>query len=454
MFIDLAKEWKVDYAFVLKIQCFLLVILWFIWPLPHTTALRYICLVFGSILGLFQIYSSWSEVSLKKSWPSLLLTYLFFSWVSIHVFYIANDPVLQYREYTTVWRNAGLSFLFGLGLIVGIGRWPLKNLMKYLVVGLSASVVFYFVKFCSSNYLIHYISVPEYLLLFKGSAPFYVPKISYVFFLTPILVTCLVTILFSKKQISDEGNSSENFYFIFGMIGCTAIYTIFILENIKNGIFYSVLLTCMFLFVELLKSKNYSSKAMRVPVVILSIALLFLCINIKQNQSWQNFFIDFKVAMHIDKNDAWLYKDAPLPLNESGKAVSGTNFDRVSWGIVGLQLLKENPLGYGVLQSSFGHLAEKKWPGSGLAQSHSGWLDLALGLGIPGIVLLFLSFIFGLKECLIAPDAFEISIFWIGIGCILIFITTEVAQKIYIEALFLILGSICGVGMLKSRSLN
>jgi O-Antigen ligase len=349
---------------------------------------------------------------------------------------------------------AVLSFFFGLGFSISVRKWPIKELGQWLFVGLSVPIAVYFLKYFATNYLTYYIFVPEWLLLFKGSAPFYIPKISYVFFFMPLLAIYLVSISFSLKRILSEDASGKSNSLMFGIIGLFLINSIFILENIKNGIFYSVVMTFLFLFKTLIKYKNFSFKFFRILAVIFIITLLAILINVQQNQSWQNFIADFKVAIDVDKNDAWLYRDAPLPLNEYGVVVSGTNFDRVSWGIVGLKLLKENPLGYGVLQSSFGHLANKKWPSSGLAQTHSGWLDLALGFGIPGVVLLFFSFVIGLKECLICSDFCNDVIFWVGISCILIFITTEVAQKIYIEAMFLILGAICGIGMLRTRPLK
>jgi O-antigen ligase len=141
-----------------------------------------------------------------------------------------------------------------------------------------------------------------------------------------------------------------------------------------------------------------------------------------------------------------------LPLNEKGESVSGTNYDRVSWAIIGMRLLSENPLGYGLVDRSFRRLAQKVWPESSLAQSHSGWIDFSLGVGVPGALLVLLTFLFGLKGCRDASDPYKAIIWCIVIGIILLFISTEVSQNIYIAGLFLIMGTTIGFGIVKLKS--
>jgi hypothetical protein len=68
--------------------------------------------------------------------------------------------------------------------------------------------------------------------------------------------------------------------------------------------------------------------------------------------------------------------------------MSTTNYLRSAWGKVGIKLIAQNPLGYRLIERSFGCLAKINWPDSNLHQSHSGWIDLTLGLGIPRIGLI------------------------------------------------------------------
>jgi O-Antigen ligase len=182
-------------------------------------------------------------------------------------------------------------------------------------------------------------------------------------------------------------------------------------------------------------------------ILVLFVSLLMVFINVGQNRSWQNFFSDFKIAAKVDQYSNWRDGTGIVPINEKGENVSGTNYDRISWAIVAIRLLGDNPLGYGLVDRSFRHLSQKVWPESSLAQSHSGWLDFALGVGIPGVLLVLLAFLWGVKACRDISEPWKTINWSIVTGVILLFITTEVSQSIYIAGLFLIMGATIGFGV-------
>jgi hypothetical protein len=439
---------KPTHLIVLKLQCFFFVILWLVWPLPHTTAVRNICLAGGALLGVYQIYRSRSDFSLKNSWIPLLTVGLFFIWIHIHLFYFSSNWNLQLNEYISIWKSAALSFIFGLGLTFSLIRYSSEPVNTWLLGGLSVSMVIYFVKWFASTLISHNFYAPEYLLLFKGAASYYVPKISYVFFLMPIFAIFL-SLIYRSTQATNTNtvNNRHRRYVAASLIlGLMSIYLIFILENTKNGIVYSSLLVLFFCIKFFSNYRNLSLKSFKVIALILLITIAMVLTNIGQNRSWQNFFSDIKVAVQADQYSNWYDGKNPLPVNEKGESVSGTNYDRVHWAIVGIRLVSENPLGYGLVDRSFRHLAQKVWPESSLAQSHSGWLDFTLGVGIPGALLVLLSFFFGLRESRNVSEPWKTINWAIVIGVILLFSTTEVSQNIYIAGIFLIMGAAIGFG--------
>lgn len=436
---------------VVHLQCILFVILWTVWPLPHTTALRNTCLVCGALLGAYQILRFRNEFSLRKCWPPLLAVGIFFAWVHFHLLFLSNNWILQWNEYLSVWKSSALSFIFGIGFAFSLSTDSSRRINLWLLLGLSISILVYFVKWFSSNFFAHYFYVPEYLLLFKGSAPYYVPKISYVFFLIPILVVFLVLIFRFIAGKSKIHNLRQACFLSLQIIGLISIFLIFILENIKNGVLYSFILTAIFMVKYFYSGRRESSNGLKVLLLIVLSSVTMLAINIEQNSSWKYFFADLRVAINVDQLSNWRDSSIPLPVNEDGVTVSGTNYDRISWGIVGMRLLMENPLGYGLIDRSFSHLAKKVWPDTSLVQSHSGWLDFSLGVGIPGLILVMLAFLLGLKACREAPELWKDMILWIAFGVILLFITTEVSQNIYVEGLFLILGALIGFGARDNR---
>ena len=133
--------------------------------------------------------------------------------------------------------------------------------------------------------------------------------------------------------------------------------------------------------------------------------------------------------------------------------VSVTNYERIAWGKEGLLLLTQNPLGFGLIERSFGHLAKKVWPESLLHQSHSGWLDLALGIGLPGIALVLGSLALAMKQLYrldlpenipeSAPNGAQSPFkapwlsccWWILLASLVMWCTTEISQKVFLDSL-------------------
>ena len=117
-------------------------------------------------------------------------------------------------------------------------------------------------------------------------------------------------------------------------------------------------------------------------------------------------------------------------------------------------MVAQYPLGYGLIERSFRQRGNQLWPGSCLSQSHSGWLDLALGIGIPGIFLIFGSLLSGLtklQSALATPDkptqVWLIMSFCVLFSFLLIWCTTEISQRVFFEELIFFLALACGLVM-------
>ena len=131
--------------------------------------------------------------------------------------------------------------------------------------------------------------------------------------------------------------------------------------------------------------------------IVISISMILLIFNIayitvshyQSNSSWQYFTEDLKLGLQVEKYQKWKnVNSSEYLVNEANVVTSNTNYYRVAWLIIGSKLLMENPMGYGLLEYSFSHLAEKKWKDTNLAQAHNSWLDFALAFGFPGLILL------------------------------------------------------------------
>ena len=76
------------------------------------------------------------------------------------------------------------------------------------------------------------------------------------------------------------------------------------------------------------------------------------------------------------------------PTTPSGAFLDDSAYLRVAWARQALATLAEQPLGIGFGRDAFGRAIEQRHGHRGMISSHSGWLDFALGSGLPGLVLL------------------------------------------------------------------
>jgi hypothetical protein len=198
--------------------------------------------------------------------------------------------------------------------------------------------------------------------------------------------------------------------------------------------------------------------------VILGSGIFFLANHIQKNDSWRTFQVDAKVALNTDQYQQWKYNGAQgYPNNELGVVVSSTNYERIAWGKEGIKLIWRYPLGYGLIERSFGHLGKIAWPDSILHQSHSGWIDLALGIGIPGIVLILASLLTLLyrlgrlanpnQGLYLSDSPYQSMAWWALFSLLIMWCTTEISQKVFFDSFifWLALGSGLTLGRQSDR---
>lgn len=88
----------------------------------------------------------------------------------------------------------------------------------------------------------------------------------------------------------------------------------------------------------------------------------------------------------------WLTGDQTLrPSAPSGADIDDSAYLRAAWAHQAVQAIVEQPLGLGYGRDGFGRAVEAKYGFKGMVSSHSGWLDFALAAGLPGLALLLLS---------------------------------------------------------------
>jgi hypothetical protein len=383
--------------------------------------------------------------------------------VTFHLFFLSNNYELQLNEYLTIWKRIfwGLPFAVGLGIVLGQscqkkedhGNFrPFKSLLQAIfVAGIAAPTFIYLIRFGLIAIAVKFgWKLPEFLLLFPSHSSWHIPKMAYVFFCLPALALACGQII----QVIQRPNRFLDLSFYVYAVIILAVLIVFYLENTKNGFAYASLLVFITLIKILVDKKIKLNLVKGIILISTVLVIVFLAVqHFQQNASWKTLISDLKVAQRLDEIDAWKdYGARGYPLNDMGVTVSETNYMRAAWSQVVIKFIIENPLGYGLVFKSFGSIAKEKWPESRLDTSHSAWLDLTIGLGVPGVFLILLSGLVALINVRQLPAYFwKSTAFWLLISITLLMITTEISRKGYVEALiFLILWS-TGLGLNVTR---
>ena len=432
---------------IIWVQCICFSILYAIWALHETIALRHICLAVGAIIGIYEIQRFRRFLFQKNAIPVWLLLALFI-WMSVHLFYLSGSFAIQLNEFWTIWKRTALGVLFGvgMGLALGYSDLSLKNrrgLWILFYVGLLAPTIIYVIKFFLTNYGAErgWI-IPEYLSLYKNLTPeltrHHLLKASYVCFCLPVLVITL-RLLYGKIKVGQLISWSGFFY----LLTIPAVLFVFYSENIKNGAVYSILFLFIFV-VSIIRGsiyKRFQLQGLIASLFLMLVAGIVLTQTIRDNDSWLTFIADAKVAIATEKVTEWKYDGTHgYPNNEYGNIVSGSNYQRIAWGIEGISLILKNPLGYGLIEQSFGYLGKAVWPDSLLTQTHSGWIDLMLGVGLPGFILvvgamlLAMRQLYGLEWQLSLPPWNSVA-YYALFTLLIAWCTTEASQKVLFDLL-------------------
>jgi hypothetical protein len=441
-------------AWIIWTQCICFAVLYAIWNYPLTNFVSDTCMVIGALLSIYILYLNRSFFKTQQAIPFWLLMTLL-AWIILHLLFFSNNFSLQLRELTSIWKRVVIAILFALGFGMALASTkPKKGYWAIFYVGMMLPTLIFLAKYWLNLSAPQYgWVVPEYLRLYSGrDSLFYMYKTDYVAFCLPALAISLAQL----KRNLDHARiwTLSNAIYLLSLL---AILTTFMLGNIKNGIAYSVILIAVFVilvlnaqvnksFVSLAKSAHWKLWFLKLFMILLVMAISapILMRHLEQNPSWKTLWADSKVAVQVDQIDTWKYWGAKgYPLNEYGTPVSATNYERLAWGIIGFRLLQENPQGYGLVENSFQYLTKQKWPDSLLRQSHSGWLDLALGIGIPGIILVLSALLLTMIRLRgVAKNdppnqvAFWLSnTLWLLWALLLLWCTTEISFKITLVAL-------------------
>ena len=427
----------------------------FIWPLPGTIALRHVILGIGFIASLCYLHQQRLSFLERTAWPTWLFLG-FYGWLIIHLVFFSHEWSLQIAELSSVWMRVALATPLGLALGLALTQEQYKSgtiahqkslfekySMLIIFIGLLGTFLIFFVRYV---YQVHmtglWVHFPFYEIPYKAKPPFVIGS-------ALLLPLCFIMI---KRSL----NSSANKYWIFlALFGVAAVLFGDYFANTKNGIFIFGVCTILFLVNHVFTLQWNLKRFFGSLSIIVSISLLGaygISKHLEQNTAWLQLISDINSAKDIEHQQWW--KDSSkccVPLNSMGTPVNISTYQRAAWFVAGTNLLTENPLGYGLVHHSFGSLALQKWPdfqkpiGNMRGATHSAWLDFALGLGIPGLLLVLIPLWVSWYRSLFQDGLWYSYASWTIPIMSFAYLTTEANEKHFIELLFFMTAFFCGL---------
>lgn len=410
-----------------------------IWPLPRTIGIRHLLLLIGSIASLVVLTQNTWRLKHLKAWPVYLLLF-FFPWIVLHLIFLSSNYEEQWHELTSDWLRSFLAASMGLalGVVLSDPAHQLSSRLQriqqpILILGFGGTIIIF-----SARYVYEVIQTGLWLHMNFYMTP-YLGKISLVIFGSLFLPIMFIKILAALRQ------TERPIWYLYGLLGIAATVLTYYVANTKNGFAMSVLLFGYFLFHILTSNTHIKTHRTGFYVLLLVCLLMFGFVvkkHLDSNPAWSNLVADYKISSQIDQHTNWKDQASPLPLNEYGIQVNGSTYERVAWWHAGLKLLQENPWGYGLINHSFGALAIQKWTnfhkpdGKNRGATHSGWLDFALGFGIPGLLLLWIPLLVSYIRARRRTDFWSTYAVWTIPVIAISYLTTEVCSDHFIELLF------------------
>lgn len=115
------------------------------------------------------------------------------------------------------------------------------------------------------------------------------------------------------------------------------------------------------------------------------------------DQRWSRFAESYVLGWTAESTCWHIYTESNCPATPSGAPLEESAYRRAAWAREAVRAIADRPLGLGFGHEAFGRAVQQRYGIAGWGSSHSGWLDLALGAGLPGLFLLIASGVLAIR---------------------------------------------------------
>ena len=153
--------------------------------------------------------------------------------------------------------------------------------------------------------------------------------------------------------------------------------------RVRNGTLVSMLLLAT-------ATATLSRRQPRFLVALLVVAALGGA-SVALDKRWSGLQESLAVGWNSDSLYWQNWDPAVRPATPSGMPLEESAYARAAWAHQAARIIAAHPLGLGFGRDGFGRAIAAKYGFKGMVSSHSGWLDFALGAGLPGLALLLVT---------------------------------------------------------------
>lgn len=355
--------------------------LFFVLPIPHTIALRdSLALLCVGLFIYFAYRDGRPQLPVGTRLP-IRLYLAFLIWLAGAGAVLAKQPAVILHEIASQWLR-GLIYL-GIGALVALKLYAPQRRMW---LGVLVAVLLIHVAYADLAALAHWLWYGEWVDRVNGAV---ITGLTAGPDRLSLLVNMLLAMLLVealRRACGEEGMFPVRTRVLAAAFAVPILG--FFVASTRNGMVALVVFAVLFA-VLLMRGRRLE----RAPMLALLGGLALVVAlgawhSWRTDPRWDSLRETIPLALDTEGNKAWLvWEKYPPPRLASGETVAHSNYTRIAWLKEGMLLVKEHPFGIGFERGAFGRGLQAKY-GEGLGQhSHSGMLDLAIGAGIPGVLL-------------------------------------------------------------------
>jgi len=345
----------------------------FLFPIPHTIALRSLLLLIGTLALLWSCRQTLPRLApwlRPAAWWWVALT----AWIVFHSAIVAPEPTVAFDQFRANWL---MPLLFG-----AIGAWAAKQLHQERA---SQAVIA-----ALAAHMVWLLGWQFKLWLTTGYWPFKAtPFGAYDYHGT--INGFFLTLLVADRLAFALGRYSP---LALGKLVGWGLLVLSLLSDLALQSRNSTAITLFMLLAASLGLLNSRSHHWRTIMVAIGVIALIGLGSMQFDNRWQGLRESLVVGW-TSPSMHWINltstDPATWPLTPSGKKVEESAYLRAAWARQAIDFIATHPLGIGFGHDAFGRAIALKHGHPGFGSSHSSWLDFTLGTGLAGLGLLLVT---------------------------------------------------------------